>query len=129
MLHKVLTQSSENLSQNLKRLTKRKRFANAAESSADEELSRSCSSSNYDNYFFSSERKLDYSQFFFNENEFEFALEEQKALDEIKEENSEGLRKTTSGGDSLLSPQSLAAKFSIMSVTKQDSVDISEKNN
>jgi len=69
---------------NLKRLTKKKKRSS---DEAPSSLSRSCASfSNYDNYFFSSERKLDYSQIFFNDSEF---LIEDMKLDEIKEEEKE----------------------------------------
>ena len=90
----ALKQSSDNLSSNLKRLIKKKKKSEDGASS----LSRSCSGfSNYDSYFFSSERKLDYSQFFFNDNEY---LVEEVKLDEIAEESPDSIRKPGSSGSS-----------------------------
>lgn len=88
-----MKQSTENLSSNLKRLIKKKKKSEDGGSS----LSRSCSGfSNYDNYFFSSERKLDYSQFFFNDNEF---LIEEIKLDEITEESPDSIKRPGSPGE------------------------------
>lgn len=115
---------------NIRRITKKSKKGNA---SLRVELSKSCDNyKNYEDYFFSSARKIDYSNIFFNNLEFSnFSVTEK---DEIFEESPESKSKSSPRqiiAESKKSEKSpteiLGEKFGFtLNIQKEESTEINE---